>query len=211
MYVDRPLEAYPNGKYDITQDILNDDVFAQLWYSITGDSYWHFGMPCASFSILNALSSGTRTRDLPQGDGSRDSEVHGNRILARMILLIKRIQQVGGQWSIENPLSSFLWRMPEVKALSRKELVYEVRFDQCMYGLSFKDSPTCRCKKATLLLTNHENLCSLAKKCDGSHKHVHAIGSVRLNGVWTKRSKVAGHYPLQLVRAWSRAAHAGCQ
>ena len=67
-----------------------------------------------------------------------------------------------------------------------------------------------RCRKDTRVLTNAP-LSYLSRMCSGNHVHVHCIGGVRTRQGWVKRSKLAGHYPTALCRAWAKHASIGAQ
>ena len=206
---DAPVEAYPQGRYDMEQDILRAPVFNKLVKAaLSAWAYWHFGIPCSSFSIPKVqCNKGTRTRAEPRGNGTLQQEIQGNRIFDASVRLIRLLHSRGSLWSIENPLTSYLWSMPALKRLARKPGVYAVDFCQCMYGLSFPDSPKYQCRKATRLLANFD-VSSLARRCDGSHQHIHAVGTVKVRGIWYRRSQLACHYPRALCEQLQLAAAA---
>ena len=65
--------------------------------------------------------------------------------------------------SLENPSNSLLWHVPCVKKLVERFGLFEVKFQQCMWGGSTA--------KWTTILTNCPELACLAKSCDGDHVH----------------------------------------
>lgn len=133
-HIRRPEEAFPSGGYNQACDILLDDVFrrAKQEARAARGEHWHFGIPCDSFSILNVnLNGGTRTRACPSGNGSLDREIIGNKILQRTLLLIRLLLQHNtNTFTLENPISSFLFRMGGVVRLMHRACVDIADFDQ---------------------------------------------------------------------------------
>jgi hypothetical protein len=69
--VKQPIELMVRGRADANQDILKDAVFDRLCEEACHPrQLWHFGFSCGSFSILQNLNGGTRTKDQPMGNGS---------------------------------------------------------------------------------------------------------------------------------------------
>jgi len=148
------------------------------------------------------MNGGTRRSFRPGGDGSRPKEEQGNRKACVTARLCRALQAVGGFWTIENPQSSFLFQYAPIAALYGYPGVSDVCFDQCEYelrppgGLSNQ-----RVKKPTRLLGNVPGLSRLARRCSHTHEHVHALGSVRVNGQRVSRARAAGAYPPPLCSA----------
>ena len=141
-----------------------------------------FGMLCRSFSIIQAINGGTRTSESPQGSGDKPNEMYGNRLADVMCELCWLQHRSGGKFSIENPLSSFLWKYPPVDQLS--SICVDVDLDQCEYGLRpphHRRAPCSdlRIKKPTRLRTSLHSLSALSVKCRGNHAHWRCLGSVR--------------------------------
>ena len=130
-------------------------------------------------------------------------EIQGNELLHRSLVLISILEKGGNTWTLENPRTSFLFRMPKVKRLLFKKTTELVDFDQCMFDLVIAGSPL-RVKKATRIIGN---ICldGLAIKCDHSHQHQPAIGSVRTAQGWVRRTQLAGAYPPKLCKALYKA------
>ena len=167
----------------------------------------HFGMPCSSFSIIQAINGGTRTSESPQGSGDKPNEMYGNRLADVMCELCWLQNISGGKFSIENPLSSFLWKYPPVDQLS--SICVDIDLDQCEYGLRpphRRRAPysDLRIKKPTRLRTSLHSLSALSVKCRGNHAHWRCLGSVRDDsGRTVSVAKAAGHYPDQLCQRWA--------
>ena len=137
--------------------------------------------------------------------------MRGNKQVKRMLQLIQAQSDVGNFWAFEQPKSSYMLRVPEVLQLLEQPQVSKVLFDQCAFGLRPPDydpheGTDKRVKKPTALVTNLPHTECLARKCDGKHVHVHAIGSCKgSSGKHVKRSRVAGTYPPALCRLYSRS------
>jgi hypothetical protein len=203
------LEAFPRGKYDWKHDMLINLVFQRLCEEARAarNQHWHFALPCSSFSIMNSnMNKGTRSKALPMGNGSKANEIVGNKLLTRSLALIRLLAQGGNTWSLENPGTSWVFHMPAIQKLLRRQSVYSVFLDQCMFGLKV---PGCKAgeyvRKYTRIIGNLP-LHTLNLRCDNSHTHVHAIGTTKYRGKMEKRSSLAGRYPLRLCAAVEAAA-----
>ena len=213
-----PLEAYPaKGVYVRASDLLDNDTFDKLLREFSSGAYFyvHFGMPCSSYSILQALNGGTRCSEHPEGDGSLDRENVGNTLARRVARLCRALHDSGCYFSIENPRSSWLWKFSPIARLSNISL--DVQFDQCEYQLTpphLSSHLNIHIKKPTTLRSNLSILQSLSRKCSGLHKHFHCRGSVKTAAGWVSVSKAAGAYPDSLCEQWASlvasAAAAAC-
>ena len=204
------IEAYPPEGYRVEHDLLMPAVRRRLLEEAAGASnaYWSFEVPCSSFSRLCVnLNGGSRTSSKPLGTGALERERRGNQLARVSVEACKLLYINECFFSIENPVNSLLWLLPGLRYLSKLPGVHKVVFDQCEFGLCFPDSlPTERCKKRTMLLTNHPGLARLERRCEGGHTHVHAFDSVKTKSGWCKRSALAAVYPRELCRAWIQAA-----
>ena len=144
-------------------------------------------------------------------------EALANIQLARMYEMIGAQENRGGLWSIENPLSSFIWSTTELSSLRDSSTTMTSDFAQCVFKLrppdylearrTGKKVGDLRTRKYTRILSNIPRLCSLSVKCDGNHDHVTAMGSCRCKGKTVKRSVAAGAYPKSLCNAWAQCVH----
>ena len=203
-----PIEAYRDGKYDPSQDVLIPEVSAGIIESLMALwCYCHFGTPCSSFSRLRAAFCGTsRTVDNPWGDESDPAEALGNKLLRWTFHVIASMHKKGLWWSFEHPTSSMAWHTDVVKSMCLQRGVQRVRFCQCMYGLRLVGHPLGeRVRKDTTLLTNVP-LGGLSCMCDKSHPHTQLKGNFRHNGRSYRRSALAGAYLRQLCSVWAREA-----
>ena len=98
----------------------------------------------------------------------------------------------------EHPASASSWRTPHVQAVANAEGVFQVTFDQCMFGLVSKVTQT-PMRKRTRLLTNCQRVRERFSNgmCDNSHDHQIIEGAE--GGM--KRSVWAQHYPIGFVEA----------
>lgn len=130
-----PIEIVINNFVKEKVDILDPAVFQHLQFLIQEGIviFIHFGTPCSSFSIARKHDGGPpplRDRqhlwgrhDLSRRD--REKLLLGNQFMALTAALATLCYDRGILWSIENPASSFLWRMPPVQALAALPRVKE--------------------------------------------------------------------------------------
>ena len=95
-----------------------------------------------------------------------------------------------------------------MKYLMHRDDVFVVDFDQCCFCLRPPDAYAfeydVRVRKPTGIVTNMAGLQKLGCRCDGSHVHIHALGStLDKSGKRVKRSATAAAYPPALCRRWS--------
>ena len=204
-----PLEYMEKGSKIEAMNMLRNDVYARLKEDAKRPGQvWHFGLPCSSFSIIQHSNQGTRRKSRPEGLGTLSREIEGNVLLKRTLRLIDILTKSGNHWSVENPLSSYVWCMPDMlKKLDGSECI-SVTLDQCSYGLRLpnKEGILGPCKKATRIVGNLPGLEKLHKKCTCEQPHVHAIGGVRTRSGWKRRSELAGHYPISLCDSYAQIA-----
>ena len=105
-----PLESHYRGYYRRDLDIMNNKTFKSLCEQAKlPRQYWHFAVPCSSFSRMSVnLNGGTRTHEVPQGSGGLPRDILGNELLKRTCILISILIRAGSFWSIENPKNSLL-------------------------------------------------------------------------------------------------------
>ena len=106
--------------------------------------------------------------------------------LKNLLKLIDVSVSVGCFFNIEQPKSSLMLKVPEIEHLIEQNIVSKIDFDQCAYGLRPLRAPGTEgnndtVKKPTNILTNMPKA-FLHRTCDGTHRHEHAIGAVRLEG-----------------------------
>ncbi len=201
-----PVDIKPHSTGIHSQDILNNIFFRRLKKEAARDNQlWHFGLPCGSFSVLQHSNKGTRRKNNPSGNNTLLREIIGNEILRRTVILIEILEENGNHWTLENPASSYAWLMPLLKKKCNRAECGIVDMDQCAYGLKLPDQGGVYgpCKKHTRFAGNMVGLNQLARRCSCDTNHVHAVGGVRTQGGWKKRSELAGHYPAALCKKYA--------
>ena len=145
-------------------DLHDEDNVRVLKRGIISQSvkFLHLGVPCTTFSA--ALRGAARMRSVacPVGPEEEVDKIRKANFLVRQsVKLCVLMEKLGGWWSIENPLGSLLWRMPEVVCLS--ERAFRVCYDACQFGANIPgEGPF---MKPSLLLTNAPWLRCLGRRC----------------------------------------------
>ena len=189
-----------DGSVDPLQDLSNSSVVNLLCSRIKrGDfKFVHLGTPCSSFSALGLLFSfSSRTRQRPQGAGTKDLERLGNLLLRHSLMIVESCILSNTFVTLENPKSSLLWLMPGIKRVLRRRSVNLVTLDQCEFGLRDPIS-SLPYRKGTNILSNMPLLSNMCRKCSGSHVHQEVLGNVCVDGKWASRASHAGVYPSDL-------------
>lgn len=202
-----PIEIVINNFVKEKVDILDPAVFQHLRLLIQEGIviFIHFGTPCSSFSIARKHDGGPPPlRDRQQVWGrpglsrhDREKLLLGNTFMALTAALATLCYDRGILWSIENPASSFLWRMPPVQALAALPGVKQFLLDMCRFGAPHK--------KPTALLSSAD-LSPLALECDMAvrpHVHEPLVGTVMIANEQVFKTKLAQVYPPALCRAWA--------
>ena len=205
--VEAPVEIKQHGKLCRDHDILCDKTFARLCKDAAhGKQMWHFGLPCSSFSLMQNMNGGTRTAERAEGDGSLQRERIGNEIASRVVVLCFILYEHGSFFTIENPKTSYLWKLKCLRRLIEVTLCHIVDLDQCEYCLRIPNEvgDLGLAKKSTLMVGTLPNLPLLKRKCSRGHTHVQVIGCVKTDSGWKKRSELAGAYPQQLCAAYHK-------
>ena len=129
-------------------DILDDNnwsLFMQLIF-FGAIVFAHFGTPCNSYSAARKDDGGPpplRSLEHPDGLPSlKDTDAcivfMGNLFKERTCEACIAIIDLGGDFSIENPLHSLLWMTPSVRSLVWCARAWIVDFDQCAFGAPSK-------------------------------------------------------------------------
>ena len=163
------------------------------------------GVPCTSFSCARDRSGVIRTQRLPWGVSGLDSAdqlriATGNKTARAALRILRACISVGCGFVVENPWSSRLWLVPEIRRLLLCDDVSLIRADMCQHGT--------RWRKATGLLIYDPlglDKAGLSCVCGGeegicgrtSRKHIILEGTAPGGARWTR---VAQTYPLQFAR-----------
>ena len=86
-----------------------------------------------------------------------------NSTYARTAELATMLHEWGITISIENPLNSIFWLVPDIVTLLSHVAGFETVFDHCCHG-GMRD-------KSTMWWSNKDRFLSLSQRCDGSHNH----------------------------------------
>ena len=78
---------------------------------------------------------GTRRGDRPRGDGSREADVEANGVVKLCLSIVWSYIASHTSFSIENPLISILWKLPDFVDIVHLEIVTECDLDLCSYNL----------------------------------------------------------------------------
>lgn len=103
---------------------------------------------------------------------------------------------------IENPANSRMWDIPYIRELMKLPGVQFTVFHSCMHG-GDRD-------KLTGILHNCPQLCTLALRCNGLHKHKPWSVSKSLTGQWKFDTSSEAEYPLVLCVRMARAFAEAC-
>ena len=123
---------------------------------------------------------------------------YGNCMLEKTVELVKMCLSNGVAFTIENPISSYLWQWPDLqKLLSIHDKLEWVKYDNCAYGRPYK--------KRTKILVSGDFLRPVAKNCSCTKQHVILSG-------WNKGQKnrkmaptsPASVYPKELCKVWAK-------
>ena len=113
-----------------------------------------------------------------------------NAIYRFVGILFLRLHLLGIIWTLENPLTSYFWLIPEIRILLAQKGVFLVIFQQCCHG---GDRPVWR-----QWATNLKALLSLSAVCDGTHPHAAFTISKSVSGSWTFDTAQEASYPTLL-------------
>ena len=208
-FIGRAYECAPNGSVYLPEgDMHRAENQAELHAKITGRSLFSLhGAPCCkSWSTVQNMNETTRTQDVPEGDGSLEHEIIGNKSAAVMLWLTFECVRYGVYVSLEHPLTSRLWKLPIIKFLIDKCAFLFIVLDQCAFGKRPGDwDPTqgdVRTLKGTAILTNNGYLRSLQKRCADTVKHYHRAVLGKSN-TGENRSAESAAYPQQLAAGYA--------
>jgi len=146
---------------------------------------------CTMFSKLQRLSAWT--------DEKEEKLMKSIRHIQWCCEMYRRQMQDGRVFLHEHPEGATSWQLPCMKRLMKTEGVFRVVVDQCMFGQTVKDrrgKVEGLARKKTVFLTNSWWIAlELARRCDGSHEHIHLMGG---------RAAQTAKYPPELCRAVCR-------
>ena len=206
-----PVEINVGGDTLASADLLDPALRRKIdtWIASGCVRLAHFGTPCTTFSRARKNDGGPpplRTNEFLEGVpklSAKDKEKVrlGTLFLDITLQFCEALTKVGALWSIENPESSLLWLMPQVKAFCQRLSPLRIELHMCAYS-------SLHCKP-TSFLTSARCLALIGKLCPGkSATHVHEAlsGTVVVDGKQIYKTKLAQVYPHQLCEAYALAA-----
>ena len=113
--------------YGARGNVLDATVAAGIMLMIqSGSLRWlHLGTPCTTFCRIFVMFHHlcSRTTECPEGDGTFDREVEGNRFVSLSCRFIEAAMQNGVWWTLENPRASLMWAVPRLATILKKPSV----------------------------------------------------------------------------------------
>ena len=182
-------------------DLRDKTVLARVVDRLERDVFWvHMAPPCRTFSRARKRAKVLRSAVRPEGDGNDPDLAEANELAAITFAVAERAVHCGAFFSVENPLSSLMWRLPAAVRVAGMRGVQLLEFEQCAFGGQHR--------KATGVLTNGGWL--PAPRCKHAPPHNH----VTLRGrIWSYKDKrevwytaEAAEYPWAMCVAWAAAA-----
>ena len=167
-------------KNGIWCDILNGKIENVVRKWVTSRRLWfiHFGTPCTPWSVA-------------RGGKQRPADAAALRCARVTLRLLELCVKHGVRWSLENPVSSGLFKWPPLHKFLSKRARASIVYDCCAFGAPYQ--------KPTRIDTSLGQLAGLARVCPGGHAHEHLQGTVRvrtLSGLKTGwKTTLAGAYP----------------
>ena len=163
--------------------------------------------PCTSFSVARDRTRVIRTAVQPWGvdmTGASENDVKslisGNATCWATIKILRALNAQRIPWIMENPHSSRIWHIPELRREFARAKAHFVTTDFCQWGTAWR--------KRTLLVCGNIDACDVAglnRMCSGNkgicsrsqRKHHMLTGSNEKGIPWTR---VAQPYPAGLAR-----------
>ena len=102
----------------------------------------HVAPPCSSFSVANswqghAIRSGTHALGLPGLTQAEQNRVNdGNRCVDSLIVFINLCNRASIPLAIENPATSYLWKVPAIATLCKSGHVAD--YHMCAFGAKWR-------------------------------------------------------------------------
>eukprot|EP00438_Fugacium_kawagutii_P029903 Skav200720 [mRNA] locus=scaffold2650:194332:201147:- [translate_table: standard] len=181
-------------KHHRSEDLLNSHVQRTIMAMLESSCFASVtaGPVCSSFS--RAVRPPVRNAEYPAGipvmtANMREKVQQGNEFSIWLCGVIRRAQQLGLVWWVENPSTSFLWKQPEWLAVIADFGLRPFTTDYCRWRAPWR--------KRTWFLGN---FCIAGEKllCNCSKPHIQLRGYSKLHKMsWTKAAEA---YPTGLSR-----------
>ena len=138
-----PIDIVVAGEVEEAASVVDPALMAKVnaWLGSGAVKLVHFGTPCTTFSRARRNDGGPppiRSDDHLNGiPGIRwkdkESVRLGTEFLNIALRLCRLIASAGGHWSIENPLHSMLWLMPQTAQFCLELQAVAIQMDLCAY------------------------------------------------------------------------------
>lgn len=181
-----PFELSQGSEFDLSRQAIQEMILR--WIRRKRVWYVHLGTPCQPWS--QAYTG-------PNRDRRRQAASCLVRFTCRVI---EQCVKSGIRFSLENPASSALFKLPCVRRTLLRADALMVRYHCCRYGCSYK--------KPTILATNCSALSQLGLECQGCRGHEILQGRVKIREGdkvrWRWKTSLAGAYSPLLCQQWAR-------
>jgi hypothetical protein len=186
---------------DDGEDLRDPNVLARVLDRVEKDVFWvHLAPVCRTYSQARKRAKVLRSTIHPEEHGDDPDLAEADELAKITFAIAERAVQYGVFFSVENPLSSLIWRLRAAVRVAGLRGVKMLELEQCAYGGQHR--------KATGVLTNASWLPGLRCKDSPDHTHVTLRGRVWSykdeQDVWYTAE--AAEYPWAMCVAWAAAA-----
>ena len=194
-----------------TSDILDLTLRSKLiaWIDVGIIAIAHFGTPCNTFSMARSGRSTLRSLRFLFGvpgllPAHRDLLRLSDQLVDITCDLAYLLWRRGGHFTIENPASSLLWKMPRLCDLLQRCGAFPILIHMCAYGADYL--------KPTIFACSHSFFVDLGCTCPGAdihpfHRRLRGREYDNGSGKWVWKTAKAARYPLALARRYASIAH----
>ena len=158
---------------------------------------------CTSFSTARNRTSVIRTKECSWGvtrqlsDRETTTLAEGNKIALGLLVVLRILAKYRVPFVVENPRSSLLWQLPELRRLFQQFGCHERVCDLCGFGARWRKRTLFVCHRLDESETR-----GLVRACTGKHscsfsgqEHIRLSGNAPSGVAWTR---VAQTYPQRL-------------
>lgn len=194
--------------YEILDDAVGQDLLSKLVRTsieslLDLGCFLMFGAGPVCSSLSVAITPPVRSSVYPEGlphipASMIDKVKNGNSFGYWVAKLVSKYSSSHFVW-VENPDSSFLWRLKSWQSIADRSLLNPLRVDFCRYGTPWR--------KRTRFLTNIGDLVNTLQLCQGGHQHKVLWGTGPGSQPWTK---IAEPYPHGLADLLAAASAHSC-
>ena len=209
-----PIQKCPGEAWFKPTNAFSHEEKIKNWIRSGAVRFLHCGTECKTFSSARKFDGrGPPPIRCPETlaalatcSKKQRADVELGTSMAQMSCnFAKEMTTVGQCWTIENPDTSLIWKLPEMRDLIAKGAFF-IEFPMCAWG-SLSMKPT---KVLSNWVAGKEHL---NRKCPGTswpHIHFPLQGTFKhpKTGEETFHTKVAQEYPARLVQQWARSAAA---